>query len=163
MGPEVSPERILKVLCAMALVAMVWGIFSAGQSHQRQKQQLASLSEQLTETQQVLDETRRQATVTSEVLSARAESKARIVTVTKEIVREVPVLVPAGTPPLPGGWRVLHDAAAEGVPADPASGADAAPVGAAEAAETVVENYGACRDTADQLARLQEWIRGVMQ
>jgi hypothetical protein len=103
------------------------------------------------------------AEATQEVLSARADSKARIVTITKEIVREVPVLVPAGTPALPGGWRVLHDAAAAGEPADPASGADAASVGADEAAETVVENYGLCRDTRDQLLKLQQWVRGVSE
>lgn len=48
-------------------------------------------------------------------------STTRIQYVTKEVLREVPVLVPVDSCPLPPGWRVLHDAAAAGqAPAAPA-------------------------------------------
>jgi hypothetical protein len=79
--------------------------------------------------------------------------------VTETITKEVPVYVPASTPDLPGGFRVLHDAAAAGVIPDPASIPDAAPAPAGDVARTVVANYGSCRQVIHQLEGLQEWIR----
>lgn len=78
-----------------------------------------------------------------------------------EVIRYVDRLIPAATPDLPGGWRVLHDAAASGrFPESPggldASGADPVPVAAA--AETLAANYQACRANAEQLTALQEWV-----
>lgn len=61
------------------------------------------------------------------------------------IEKQVPIYLPAGTADFPGGFRLLHDAAAanspiaEGVTAD-----DAAPVPAEDAARTVAENYAQC-------------------
>lgn len=78
---------------------------------------------------------------------------------TQTIVRQVPVFVPAGSCDLPGGFRVLHDAAAQGSVPDPAGAADAAPVPAQAAAATVVDNYGTCRETAERLTSLQQWVR----
>lgn len=95
---------------------------------------------------------------------ARVESSDRIRTVTKEIIREVPSILPAATAGavlLPVGFGLLHDAAALGTPAllrpPAASGPDEAPVTAAHLATTVTENYGVCRDTSDRLEKLQDW------
>jgi len=75
------------------------------------------------------------------------------------IVREVPVFVPAGAAELPGGFRLLHDAAAAGssVPAS-ASAADAAPVDAQAAAFTVLGNYAEYHVVAERLISLQDWV-----
>ena len=74
------------------------------------------------------------------------------------IVQKVPVYVPADLPDLPGGWRLLHDAAAEGAVPDPANEPDAAPVSPQTAASTVASNYTQCLATAEQLRGLQEWV-----
>lgn len=76
------------------------------------------------------------------------------------IVREVQVFVPADTADLPGGWRLLHDAAAANDPVPEASGiAHAAGVPAQTAAITVAENYAAAHENAARLTSLQEWVR----
>lgn len=75
------------------------------------------------------------------------------------IVREVPVYVPSDACPLPPGYRVYHDAAAEGEVPDPAAVADAAPVAAQDAARTVADNYLTCRLNAATLTGLQDWVR----
>ena len=78
-----------------------------------------------------------------------------------EVIRYVDRLIPAATPDLPGGWRVLHDAAASGRFPDAPGGIDAAgaaPVPVAIAAETLAENYQSCRANAEQLTALQEWV-----
>jgi hypothetical protein len=77
------------------------------------------------------------------------------------IIKEVPVYVPFTTPDLPGGFRVLHDAAVTGQIPEAARVADAATVPAQDAAGTVIGNYTTCRATAEQLIALQDWIRGV--
>lgn len=74
------------------------------------------------------------------------------------IVREVLVYVPAGSCNLPGGFRLLHDAAAEGSVPDPAGIPDAVPVPAEVVAATVATNYGACHETGQRLTSLQEWV-----
>ena len=103
-----------------------------------------------------------QAEVTERVVT-RYVDRVRIVRETADaIIREVPVYVPAQCDPdgrLPAGWRVLHDAAASGGAADPATVAHAQPVAPDAAAETVTRNYGTCRETAEQLTALQQWVR----
>lgn len=77
------------------------------------------------------------------------------------IVREVPVFVPAGACELPGGFRLLHDAAASGSPLPDASAiADAAPVDAQAVATSVAGNYGTCHETEQRLMSLQDWVSG---
>ena len=77
-----------------------------------------------------------------------------------EIVRNVPVYVPAGSPDLPAGFRVLHDAAAanQSLPASPGI-TDAAPVTAQVAAATVAANYAIAAENAARLTGLQDWVR----
>lgn len=75
------------------------------------------------------------------------------------IVRAVPVFVPAGAAELPGGFRLLHDAAASGVAIPAAAGiADAAPVDAQAAAFTVLGNYAEYHVVAERLISLQDWV-----
>lgn len=91
--------------------------------------------------------------------TARIQAKERIHTEVKELIREVPIRVPAASScPLPGGWRMLHDAAATGNPPPPPGGPDDPPASPQDAAATVVDNYGTCRDIANQLRGLQQWV-----
>lgn len=70
------------------------------------------------------------------------------------IVKEVPVYVPLDSCALPGGFRVLHDAAAAGVLPDPAGIATAAPVPAQVAAITIADNYTTCEENDEALLGL---------
>lgn len=101
---------------------------------------------------------RRQA-VTARVDLKFAPALTQIRTVTKETIRYVPQFVRADGCSLPGGFRVLHDAAAQGRIPDPAGIPDAAAVPARDAAATIASNYGACRETSERLDGLQEWVR----
>ncbi|WP_118181317.1 hypothetical protein [Paraburkholderia phosphatilytica] len=77
-------------------------------------------------------------------------------TITKEVIRYVPL----STPDLPYGFRLLHDAAAAGVPlpATP-SGVDGPAVPAATVAETVSDNYAGCRADAAIIRGWQRWAQ----
>lgn len=98
------------------------------------------------------------------VVIAQEAAQVRIRTVTKTLIEKVPVYVPLDACPLPGGFRLLHDAAAtDGVLPDPAGRLDAGAVPAQDAAATVVENYGIARANAAQLVWLQAWVRAQQE
>jgi hypothetical protein len=78
--------------------------------------------------------------------------------ITKEVVRYE--TLPADRRcTLDPAWRLLHDAAATGEPADTArvAAGDAEPVADAAALETVAGNYEQCREYIDQLRGWQRW------
>lgn len=79
------------------------------------------------------------------------------------IVKQVPVYVPAESCDLPGGWRLLHNAAAAGQVPDPAGLPDAAPVPAQTAAITVAENYTGCNANAEVIEGWQQWAKKQME
>jgi hypothetical protein len=83
----------------------------------------------------------------------------KIRTVFKTIIKEVPTYVSVNDCPMSPGFRVLHDAAANGEVPDPARIPDAAHVPAQDAANTVAENYRIHHETAARLTGLQDWVR----
>ena len=110
---------------------------------------------------------REQATTSDRIATAAAEAQVEIRTVTRTLIKEVPVHV---TPDddrrcvVPVGFVRIHDAAAAGIRPvpDPAGRADDAASGLAlsAVAGTVVENYaGTCAANARQLSDLQAWVR----
>lgn len=85
------------------------------------------------------------------------EEVTKIVTVTKIILKEVPVYVKDTDCPMSGGFRLLHDAAANGEVPNPAGIPDAAPAPAQDVASTVADNYGTCRVIRQTLIDFQDW------
>lgn len=80
------------------------------------------------------------------------------VTVEKEAARElIEVVRRDASCDLPGSFRVLHDTAA-GYPAGQASSGT---VSAAQAAETIADNYAAARENAAKLEALQNYIAQI--
>lgn len=77
------------------------------------------------------------------------------------IIKEVPVYVPSDSCALPGGFRVLHDAAATDSLPDPSRVADAPAVDAQTATATVVDNYTTCNAIREQLIALQTWAATI--
>lgn len=77
----------------------------------------------------------------------------------REVIRYVEVTPAADRCILPGTWRVRHDAAASGEPAEPSTLASgqADPVSDAAALETISENYTECRSAIAQVVGWQEW------
>lgn len=148
-----APYRWLAM--ALAAAALVAFGFLKGVQHEEGQQARRELQAERAATQ--LASRRQEVTAGVELRFAPALTKIR--TVTKETIRYVPKFVRADDCPLSGGFRVLHDAAAEGRVPDPAGIPDAAAVAAQDAAATVADNYGACHENAKRLEGLQEWVR----
>jgi hypothetical protein len=155
--PSFLTAKLIAWAAAAALV--VTGVLWLRHDAVQQEQHRVQL-ETMEESARLL---KRSSAATETALNARVANKQRIQTVTKEIVREVIVRIPADACPLPDEWRVLHDAAATGTAPAAPGGPDGAPTGAQEAADTVAENYGQYHDVADQLRQLQQWVREVSQ
>lgn len=103
-----------------------------------------------------------QAQTTTQVVTDYAQRAAVARERGREITKKVSQYVPQTDQPtftLPGGWRMLHDAAATGELPITTSGADAVAVTPQDAASTVSDNYATCRANALQLDALQEWVR----
>lgn len=100
----------------------------------------------------------RQAEATVQVVTKYVDRVHTVREVGQTIIKEVPVYVPADSPALPGGFRLLHDAATRGELPDATGVADAPPVLAQDLAATVAANYLTCRENAEQLTALQAWI-----
>jgi len=143
----------------LAALLLILALFGAGW-HYKGKQDAAEARMKALEAQNAaLAQQVKQRVVTERVVTKYVDRVQVVKGRTQTIIKEVPIYVPADSPLLPAGFRVLHDAAAKGELPDPARIADAAPVPAQDAASTVASNYGQCHETEAQLTALQEWIR----
>ena len=98
-----------------------------------------------------------------QLAQAKAARAGRDHIIIQEVYRYEHVTPAADRCTLPGAWRLRHDLAATGEPADPARLAvgDAQPVTDAAALETVAGNYIQCRDAIEQVKGWQAWWRVV--
>ncbi|OVE46678.1 hypothetical protein [Chromobacterium violaceum] len=153
MQPVPLLYRWLALLAlAGALIGFGW---IKGASHVQAQWDTATSKQSL----RVAHVRQRQAETTVKVVTKYTERVRTVRAAGETIIKEVPVYVSATAPDLPGGFRLLHDAAARGEPPTSAGSADAPSVAARTVAETVISNYTACRENAEQLTALQAWVR----
>jgi hypothetical protein len=142
-------------LLYLALVAALSAGYMAWREHQRElgrEEVRAEFARQA----QAVDQKR--LVITQYVDREVIKTVRQIEVVIETIVKEVPVYVQADLPALPGGFRVLHDAAARGEVPQPAAIPDAAAVAPAAVAATLAANYGTCHVDQERLRALQLWI-----
>lgn len=146
------PYRILAMALFAAAIAAFF--YVKGMSHVQDKWDLATMQQQVLVTKIQMQ----RADVTTEVVTKYVDRVRIVKEKGAEIVKEVPVYVPSDSCSLPGGFRVLHDAAALGVVSDPAGITNAPTVPAQDVAAIVAENYATYHECAEQVIALQQWI-----
>jgi hypothetical protein len=147
----------LRLILAVALAG--GGFFAGWRVHDWRDGAEAAKAERY-----VVQVVQKQAAATQAVAVRQRAAQDRVRVVTRTITREIPVYVTtkanAGCV-VPDGFRLLHDAAAAGVPpaAEPAGESADAPSGVAlsAVADTVTQNYGICHETAERLKGWQDW------
>lgn len=100
----------------------------------------------------------KQIVVKTEVQTLVVEHTKTIKVKGDEIIKQIPIYIPIDTPDLPGGFRLLHDAAATNTPIS--SGhppGETVPV--KDATETVSQNYGQCLIWREKLLGWQLWYQ----
>lgn len=75
------------------------------------------------------------------------------------IIKEIPVYIPEDTPDLPGGFRVLHDAAVSSSIPLPSESLGAAPVRVETATETIIDNYTTCLVIREEVVAWRQWYQ----
>jgi hypothetical protein len=152
------PYRLLAL--AVLVIAMFGFGWQKGSSHVQALWDAATAAQQQAQAQAES----RQAEATVQVVTQYVD---RIQVVREKgdtLIQEVPVYVPVQADAactVRRGFVSLHDAAAAGELPEPARDADAPAEGLAlsAVAATVVTNYLACHENAEQLKALQDWIR----
>lgn len=148
----------------LLLISMMMGSYLFGRhtlagevaQEQRDNERLAAA--------QLAAKQRRVDALSASLEAARSAQKPKDRIILKEIANYETTLPADRRCTLDGAWRVLHDAAATGQPAEPARLAAHAAAGVTDAAalDTVAENYNRCRDAIDQVKGWQAWYGIVM-
>lgn len=159
-------KKVWEPLLVFAVIAVVvfWGlhhVYGLGQTAGRAEVQLKWDKAEAVRAKAVDVRKDAQAKVTKEVEIQYVDRWNTIVEQGATVIKKVPVYVPANTPDLPAGMRVLHDAAATGTDPDSLSVATGStaprPVPAQDFATTVTENYTGCRRNAADLDAWNAW------
>lgn len=149
-----------RVLIGVALVLIaVATIYGVGRHHGSQSVQADWDSEKAAQAIANAEAATKQAEATVKVVTEYVDRVKVVHEKAKTIIKEIPVYVPSDTCLLPGGFRVLHDAAAANTLPDPAGIANAPAADAQAVATTVAGNYATCHEIREQLIGLQAWAR----
>ncbi len=156
MIPALAIPLAAKVAIATTLAA---ALFSTG-LYVGHKWGVSSCYEATIEAQAHAIETGIQQAVVSDKTVTKYVDRVQIVQgKSRAIIKEVKVYVKDDTCTLSGGFRLLHDSAANNELPDPARIADAETVSFETATKTIFENYEACNVNSETLSSLQQWLR----
>jgi hypothetical protein len=154
----ISSRFIFACLALVLFVGAEWALYIKARNAGRYEVQAVWGAQVKAAEQQVLEQEKRQQKVTDKIVTTVVANAAKERVIYRDIIKEIPQYVSTNLPVLPGSFRVLHDAAARGseLPdVGDSSGIDAATVSVETLAETVVENYRACREDRARLEGLQ--------
>lgn len=141
-----------------ALVALGMCGFSYHKGAQSREAEIVELRTSIELARKAAESAEKKAKEAAENVRIVYRTKVETITQEREAQRElVEVIRRDANCDLPASFRVLHDAAA-GSPADPST---ARTVTAAEAAETVADNYRAARENEAKLAALQSYLSQI--
>lgn len=146
-----------QVWACAGLIALGWG-YGKWQHHKGASEVQAAWDASRERGKVIVEDLKkRQGTVTEKVVTNTVEKIKTIKEKGDVIVKQVEVLVPSDSCDLPGGFRLLHDAAATNTLPDSTRAVDAEPVPAQTAATTVAENYTTCNAAIADLQGLRQW------
>lgn len=145
-----------KILIAIAILAAVYAL---GRFHGADGVQVAWDLEKAQQAEAAAKSAEQQANATVKVVTEYVDRVQVVREKGKTIIKEVPVYVSSDSCSLPGGFRVLHDAAAANTLPDSARVADAPAADAQTVATTVADNYNTCNGIREQLIALQAWAK----
>lgn len=129
----------------------------AGEEAQKQYDIAVAYAEEIKARQAGADE------LANQLEAARGKQQVKDRIIYRDVIKYETITPSSSRVMLPSSWRLLHDAAAIGEPADAVALASgkAEPVGDAEAIETVSGNYETCRNWREQVIGWQQWYEVV--
>ncbi len=145
----------IATVISLVILGGVWKAFTVGRDTVQRKWDAERAAQAVAQA----EADRRQQTVAESVANQVAQAQRRDRIVYRTLIKEAAHV--QSDCPVPADFRLLHDAAAAAteMPDSGAARTDAAPAELKVVAETVVENYEICVDTARRLEALQQIIR----
>lgn len=166
LGPILKALLDWRVLLALAVLALLWGVYSAGKSVGAAGARAEWDNAELQRSLDALATVGREARIAAEIGRQAAERENEVNAHVVTLIERIPVVITRevdGRYPLPCGLVRLHDGAALGVPPGAVAACAgrpddaAAPVKASYLAATLAGNYGICAKALDR-ANIQ-WPR----
>ena len=154
----ISSRFIFVCVVVVLLLGAEWALYSKARNAGRHEVKALWDAQVKAADLQVLQEEKRQQKAATAIATHVVTSAAKERVIYRDIIKEIPQYVPTDLPVPPSSFRVLHDAAARGseLPEDgDSAGIDAATVSVETLAETLAENYRACREDRARLEGLQ--------
>jgi hypothetical protein len=111
----------------------------------------------------VEDLKKKQTSVTEKIVTVTVEKEKIVYEKGKTITKLIPQYIPVGSCDLPGGFRLLHDAAATNTLPEAPRGVEAFPVPVATATETITGNYTFCHAELTKYHGLWQWVQEQQQ
>lgn len=151
-------KKIPYQLWLLVGVLLTFWLYGVWQYQQGQKDVQAKWDESRKLGQAIVEDLKLRANAVVTVIEHRVTTETKVIREAGDvIVKEVPIYIPADTPDLPSGFRLLHDAAATSRIPDSSQLPQAASVRVADAAVTITQNYSRCNEWRVQLLGWQDW------
>lgn len=148
-----------QVFACAGLVAVLWG-YGAWQHHRGAASVQKKWDESIATGRVIVQGMKDKQKLLTEKVELLTDAKVKVIYEKGEtIVKQVEVLIPDDSCELPGGFRLLHDAAATSTLPDASQADYADGVPAQDAARTVAENYTTCNAAIADLAGLRQWAK----
>lgn len=156
MGLSLPARAFIIFVAATVLCGLSW---SAGWRMRGDRERAALLDQAVAYAREVAARQADNDQLSADLERARSIRAPKDRIITKDVIRYETLIAPADRCVLDGRWRLLHDAAATGEPADAAGLAAGAaePVTDAQALEGVTDNYIGCRESIDKVRGWQRW------
>lgn len=142
----------------VSLSYLGWKLYDMGQASVQKKWD-ASVERGKAEVERL----KQQQVVVKTVVETQVVEKIKTVKVKgDEIIKQVPVYIPVGTPDLPSGFRLLHDSAV--LQLSPGTGSalgETVPV--TDATTTIIGNYTQCYKWREQVIGWQDWYERMQK
>ena len=150
-----------RIAAALILLAFIAGIYWKGRTDGANAVNARWMETTLAQAKtDEKDRLTRQATI-DELSAKLAKQSHQSRQVAQSNLSKIDHYAPTDLPPLPGSFRLWHDAAAEGKTLDDTPRADAAPVSIKDTSAAIADNYAACLYDQHRLSALQEIVKTI--
>lgn len=153
-------KKIPYQLWLLVGVLLTFWLYGVWQYQQGQKDVQDKWDESRKLGQAIVEDLKLRANAVITVVEHRVTTETKVIRERGDvIIKEVPIYIPADTPDLPGGFRLLHDAAATSTLPERSRLPSAEAVRVEDVTVTLTQNYGQCNEWRTQLLGWQEWYR----
>lgn len=152
-------KKIPREVYAFGVLMILLGLLGLKVYHLGQDNIQAKWDASVARGRKAVNELKQKQVVITTKIVTRTVEKVKVIREKGEVrIKQIPVYIPVDSPDLPGGFRLLHDAAAaNAIPEVPGTFAERVPL--RTATETIDRNYQTCHRAIEELTGLRQWVQ----